>query len=396
MKLRFPSELLEATRLTKAGHLTQATAAIQRWLGTPRIRATAAPMRVPVSEAAQPFARMKTGAIRPFSGERLRDFRGNLPGEARPEHFRPLDGGRGQTVSPSAAGAGQFLAREFRNEAGSRPYRLYLPTGYHGQAVPLIVMLHGCTQTPEDFAAGTGMNAAAEERTCIVAYPGQIRSANARKCWNWFNPDDQSRDKGEPSLIAGITRRVMWDYAIDPERVYVAGLSAGGAAAAVMADAYPELYAAIGVHSGLASGAASDVHTALAAMRTGHGGFRPRDASAVGPKTPCAEVATIVFHGDRDTTVNIRNADAVVAQAAGNAALAARTEVGRIAAGHAWSRTVLEDANGLALVEQWVIHGSGHAWSGGSSAGSFVDPLGPDASREMLRFFLEHPRRARP
>jgi len=279
----------------------------------------------------------------------------------------------------------QFLSRTFSNEAGSRPYRLYVPSSYNGQQVALVVMLHGCTQSPDDFAAGTGMNAAAEEQVFLVVYPGQTASANAQKCWKWFSAEDQQRGKGEPSLIAGITRQVMQEYAVDPRRVYVAGLSAGGAAAAVMGVAYPDLYAAIGVHSGLACGAASDLPSALAAMKRGRGGSAHRPGPGAHRSVPA-----IVFHGDRDTTVSPRNGDEVVEQSIGRRS-AARVQTGQAPGGHAYSRTVHLDEAGQPGTELWLVHGAGHAWSGGSAAGSYTDPRGPDATREMLRFFREHP-----
>lgn len=320
---------------------------------------------------------------------------GNAARPSLPEALRSLldQIGHGTAPAPtgeaaaSQTGGAKFLARSFSNQAGTRPYKLYVPSGYHGQPVPLVVMLHGCTQSPDDFAAGTQMNAAAERETCLVAYPGQTRSANLQKCWNWFNEADQGRDAGEPSIIAGITREVMRDYAVDPRRVYVAGLSAGGAAAAVMGDAYPDLYAAVAVHSGLACGAAHDIPSALAAMQRGSNGTTRQTG-----KRQRRVVPAIVFHGDRDTTVNPRNADAVVAQVAQAAALRVRSEQGQAAGGHPYTRTLYTGADGQAVIEQWQVHGAGHAWLGGSAAGSYADPRGPDATREALRFFLEHPR----
>ncbi|WP_428487886.1 extracellular catalytic domain type 1 short-chain-length polyhydroxyalkanoate depolymerase [Rhodopila sp.] len=288
------------------------------------------------------------------------------------------------TASSTGRDAGQFLSRTFGNQAGSRPYKLYIPSGYHGQPVLLIVMLHGCTQSPDDFAAGTRMNLAAEAQTCLVAYPGQTSAANAQKCWNWFNAGDQRRDGGEPSLIAGITRQIMRDYAVDPARVYVAGLSAGGAAAAIMGHAYPELYAAVGVHSGLACGAARDMQSALAVMRTGGGGPARLAEQRVVP--------AIVFHGQRDTTVNPRNGDAVVAQVVDSTVYTKRQEDGQVPHGHGYSRILYFNAAGAVVVEKWMVQGAGHAWFGGSPAGSYTDPKGPDATQEIMRFFLAHPR----
>jgi poly(hydroxyalkanoate) depolymerase family esterase len=286
---------------------------------------------------------------------------------------------------PAIPDGAQFLSGSFSNQAGSRPYKLYVPSGYKGQPVPLVVMLHGCTQSPNDFAAGTRMNAAAEEQTCLVVYPAQTAGAHPQKCWKWFSAEDQQRDAGEPSLIAGITRQVMRDYAVDPARVYVAGMSAGGAAAAIMGHTYPDLYAAIGVHSGLACGAAHDLPSAMAAMQRGRG--RPASGK------PQRIVPAIVFHGDRDKTVSPRNGEDVVEQSTPVTGSRTRVTSGTVPGGRSYTCTVHLDEAGLPLTEHWLVEGAGHAWSGGSAAGSYTDPQGPDATSEMLRFFREHPRR---
>jgi poly(hydroxyalkanoate) depolymerase family esterase len=275
----------------------------------------------------------------------------------------------------------RFIEGTFSNAAGSRTYKLFIPSRYQGQPLPLAVMLHGCTQSPDDFAAGTRMNFLAEDQNCFVVYPEQPKGANQAKYWNWFRTGDQQRGGGEPSLIAGITRQIMRDYSIDPKRVYVGGLSAGGAAAAIMGATYPDLYAAVGVHSGLVCGAASDLTSAFAAMRQGSG------FEAIAEDGPA--VPTIVFHGDRDTTVHPNNGDRILEQSA-KATSATKILRGRVPSGHAYTRTILTDGGGRAVSEHWNIHGGGHAWSGGSPAGSYTDPRGPDATREMLRFFLEH------
>ena len=277
-----------------------------------------------------------------------------------------------------------YLARSFACAAGSRDYKVYVPSGAKARRLPLIVMLHGCTQNPDDFAVGTGMNRLAEERGFIAAYPEQPASANPSACWNWFDVAHQTRDEGEPAILAGVTRAVMAEFAVDPARVYVAGLSAGGAMAAILSAIYPELYAAAGVHSGLPRGAAADLPSALAAMRSSPA--RPaRRASHTNGR-----VRTIVFHGANDKIVHPSNATAILADArAGLADPAQESILAGAAAGRTYTRTLVMDGRGVLQAEYWAIDGLGHAWSGGSPEGSFTDAHGPDASREMLRFFLD-------
>ncbi|MHB9837296.1 extracellular catalytic domain type 1 short-chain-length polyhydroxyalkanoate depolymerase [Paraburkholderia terrae] len=283
---------------------------------------------------------------------------------------------------------GHFSTHAYSNAAGSRQYRLYVPAGAVGEPMPLIVMLHGCTQNADDFAAGTQMNALAEQRRCLVAYPVQPQQANPSKCWNWFKPDDQHRENGEPSLIAGITREIIAAHNVDPARVYVAGLSAGGAMAAIMIATYPDLYAAAGVHSGLPVGSAHDLPSALAAMKGGkrRSGTAHAKRAKDSPKRPM-----IVFHGDADATVHVANAAQLVQgfeARVGNSSEGRRADTGRRSC--TVSRLISPDG---IHAELWTIHGAPHAWSGGSARGSYTDPSGPDASAEMLRFFLDHPKR---
>jgi poly(hydroxyalkanoate) depolymerase family esterase len=301
----------------------------------------------------------------------------------------PAEHDRDALLAPKS---GRFITEAFANFAGMRNYRLYIPSAYDGQSLPLIVMLHGCQQGPDEFAIGTRMNFLAEEFGCFVAYPGQSKSANGMGCWNWFNPRHQHRGRGEPSLIAGITRAVIDHYNIDKSRVYAAGLSAGGAATAVLAATYPDLYAAVGVHSGLARGAARNMPGAFSAMRSGSGGISDMPLLATGPEGARRFVPAIIFHGDADDTVHPGNAGHVLKQfqPAAGTPLRHATKRGRAPGGHRFSRDTYVDLDGVAVLEAWTIHGSGHAWSGGHAAGSYTDPKGPDASREMLRFFLGH------
>jgi poly(hydroxyalkanoate) depolymerase family esterase len=394
--------MLEATRLTRANQLVEATALIQRMLrgetdfevahlgNSP---ATIDGLGENIDQTKASHFNSGPSAQRHYF-QTLRDpkyrfkfpLRHELPGWSRPAPLSTPD------IVPDG---GKFIEKIYSNSAGSRAYKLYIPSGYHGQAVSLIVMLHGGTQTPDDFAAGTRMNVIAEEETCLVVYPAQPCHANPARCWNWFRPDDQRRDRGEPSLIAGITRQVMRDYSVDPRRVYVGGLSAGAAAAAVMGATYPDLYAAMAVHSGLACGSADDLISAFAAMR--HGGSPNSSASddtstIPGDRPP---LPTIVFHGDRDTIVHPRNADHVITHSMRATNWQTRVRRGQVPGGHSYTCTIHTDANGHAILEQWCIHGAGHAWSGGSPAGSYTDPRGPDAAKEMLRFFRDHPAIAR-
>ncbi len=272
---------------------------------------------------------------------------------------------------------GQFIDGSYTNPAGTRSYKLYVPSNYHGQSVPLLVMLHGCTQNPDDFAAGTQMNQLAEESACLVLYPAQSQQANPGRCWNWYSALDQQRDQGESSIIAGMTHQIIDSYAVDRRQVYVAGLSAGGAMAVIVGTLYPELYAAVGVHSGLPFAAAHDLPSAMAAMR-GKIGRARRSGDAL---------PIIVFHGDRDTTVHPGNGDELMAQGVPHQAASVMVQPGRVPDGRAYTRTVHQRADGTPLAEHWVVHGAGHAWSGGSTHGSYTDGSGPDASREMLRFF---------
>jgi poly(hydroxyalkanoate) depolymerase family esterase len=296
---------------------------------------------------------------------------------------------------------GEWVSGSFRNAYGQRAYRLYVPAGFDGQPVPLLVLLHGCTQDPADFAAGTRMNQLADRDTFLVLYPEQPDTAQQRQCWQWFEPEHQERSQGEPAIIAGLTRRIMRNYAVDPDRVYVAGLSAGGAMAVVLSTTYPDLYAAVGVHSGLAYKAGEGLLSAWVAMRLG-----APSVALIGRPVRSRSIPLIVFHGDLDRIVSLANARQLVTQwlrrhgiVDGPTAAAQRLEPafvrrGQVPGGHAYTTAFYRSAD-QTLVEQWTVHGLGHTWSGGSPAGSHVDPLGPDASAELVRFFSQHVKQRR-
>ncbi len=387
MDARQMTAMAEATRLTRQGRLAEATALIQRTLASPATArrgpgapaagtgSGSAPDRRPAVPAG-PARQGKPPALVPAGQPR------------RPRAFpgRRASGARRAPAPAAKRPPGRFDALSYANAAGTRAYRLYLPAGRTSGPLPLLVMLHGGTQDATAFAAATAMNDLAERHGLLVAYPEQARSANPGRYWNWFHPGHQHHGAGEPSLIAGITRHVLDRYGADPGRVYIAGFSAGGAMAAVMAAAYPDLYTAAGVHSGLPYAAASDLPSALAAMK--HGPAQPARPAAA------HRVPLIVFHGDRDPVVAPVNAAGLIdrALAAGSPAAAptAATTRGQVPGGHAYTRTAYQHTAGTAMAERWTIHHAGHAWSGGIPHGSYTDPRGPSASAEFIRFFGSH------
>jgi poly(hydroxyalkanoate) depolymerase family esterase len=393
----YVAEILRATGALRSGDPAGVTAIIQNALAAAGLTRSLGgdPSSHPnaVIQLPQAFrAGVGPGAERlPPRSERLRKPLGEVvrtlragrmgqgfegpPGLGRPARIPDL---------PLPEGA-EFLDRRYSCAAGARRYRLYVPSCAEDGLQGLIVMLHGCTQGPEDFATGTGMNALAEEHRLLVVYPAQSGGDNSLSCWNWFRPGDQIRNSGEPAIIAGLTASLRDQYGIAQDRVFVAGLSAGGAMAAVMGETYPDLYGAIGVHSGLAYGSANDVMSAFTAMR-GQVGIEPAPSS-IGDGASDAGPRMIVFHGTADTTVHPSNAGRIVARRGGSRGRTFRTEHAPVGTrGH--SRLVVVRDDGTHGIECWMIDGAQHAWSGGDARGSYTDPRGPDASAAMVRFFL--------
>ena len=450
----------KATQLTKAGRLDEATNVIRRTLGglSKNPRHAQAQSRAanaansegtanapkPPSASSQQAANTRSGELQaPIKPPRMHAdaiLEADVIAEHQPSRATaeaPPDAAEpkprppaAEAATPAQRQAGEispstkrawakdsgdtFSSGSFTHTVLTRHYKLYTPPVVTGAASPLVVMLHGCTQNADDFAAGTAMNEMAREQGFYVLYPEQSQDANPSRCWNWFNHNHQQRDRGEPALLAEMTLKMIRSHNIDPARVYIAGLSAGAAMAVIVAAAYPEMFAAVGVHSGLARGAASNVLEALKVMKNGIAGASlPINGNRVGFTSAAAAARTqmlvpaIVFHGDKDQTVHPRNGEQVLAAAllgvideyASGSTSAEKTDAGNSghrqvhqgvsAQGRRYTRSVHHDANGNAIAEHWVLHGAGHAWSGGRATGSYTDAKGPDASSEMLRFFFQ-------
>ena len=295
----------------------------------------------------------------------------------------------------------------YHDATGNHPYFVYTPSTYHhGTAVPLLVLLHGCTQKAADFAAGTGMNQLAEQYGFIALYPQQKRTSNQTLCWNWYKSSHQFRDRGEPALIAHMVQAISENtsqWTIDSSRVYVVGASAGAAMAVILGATYPDIFAAIGVHSGVEYQAVTNIIGGLKLVLGG--GPDPvkqgqKAFEAMGSYKRM--VPTIVFQGTRDRIVPPINGDQVVQQWMQTNHLASQglyvadfknpttTTSGQVPEGLTYTVSTWEDHTGKEVQQYWKIDGLAHAWSGGNPAVSYTDPRGPNASEVMYQFFMKH------
>ena len=377
----FGQAMRNATRLVGTGKLLDATRLIQRALSSdtaqvrPQVRPQVSPHASPLSRREPASAANDSHVEAPLPHVII------LPPPAQPGQNLNAD-----QADPAPRRKASFTQHQFKFEGDTYPYRLYVPSATNASDnthMPLVVLLHGCKQDALDFSNGTAMNALAEEHQVMVLYPEQITRANAMRCWNWFEPGHQQADRGEPGMIATLTQKIVQQHSADPQRVYIAGLSAGGAMAAVMAGLHPEIFAAVGVHSGLAAGAARDVMSAFSAMRSGAKGRSP------------SALPTIIFHGTADRTVHPDNSDHITDAAyAGLSAAGLKLVKTQTPMTHnsdqKIERIVYSTADGKPYIENWQIDDGAHAWSGGDAAGSYTDPEGPSASAAMLAFFLQH------
>jgi len=313
-----------------------------------------------------------------------------------------------QSMRDASDGTNSEVVRgEYTSSEGTRPWRLFVPSrATNAMPSMLLVMLHGCTQSANDFAAGSRMDVVAEEQGYFVLYPEQLAKANARSCWNWFDAAHQMHGHGEPSLIAGMVNEIARKYAIDAARVHLVGVSAGAAMATLTAVAYPQQFATLTSASGIGWRAATDVVRALTVMQKGGGDGLPTSQMMIAAMGSTARaVPTLVLHGGRDAVVNAKNADDLATQWVGvhdalrarngepallaDAAAATRSDNGYTVNERSW-----RDSKGSARVTLIRIEDLGHAWSGGSTVGTFTDAKGPDASRLIAAFCAAHARTA--
>ena len=369
MNRSFASAMGQALRNTRAGNTGEATRIIQAALSG----------RTPGSEATS--GGTGTDGLR----QRMRQPLGQVVNTLSKGRSRGLARQGGSGARPEVPEGATYVRRSHGAGQGTLDYTLFTPSPRGEPVRGVILMLHGCTQDADDFAAGTQMNLHAERENLVVAYPEQSRGANTLGCWNWFRAQDQQRGGGEPAMLAGLAEALGAEFGVAPGQTFVAGLSAGGAMAAILGAVYGDVFGAVGVHSGLAPGAARDVMGAYSAMAGQGKGGMPSGMASAGfgaAATPAIEVPTIVIHGTGDSTVHPDNGAKVLAAAVGAASgVTAETGDDRTA-------TVHRDGTGRVIAESWTVPGLGHAWSGGSSAGTYCAPGGVDASAEMMRFFL--------
>lgn len=374
MTRSFSAAVRRTSRLLRVTKLTKASRSVRKSMAGVMIKAALAPLSIalPTKPKSSKAKDVKVSRSLGVVLKQLRVAQSLMPGGRAVQKARD--------VSPRIPSGAQYLTRLHRSPKGSRTYKIYLPASQPKRPNGMILMLHGCGQSPDDFAVGTHMNALAEKHGLAIAYPAQSSGHNALSCWNWFKPGNQVRGAGEPAMLASLTRRLMKEFGLGRDSTFVAGLSAGGAMAAILADVYPDIFSAAGVHSGQARGAAHDVRSAMSAMQSG------ADAAGIAPATS-DPVRRIVFHGDSDSTVHPSNAFAVVAAAVGNEATPKKVSK-RSVRGRGYTRSDYVGADDAVVVELWLLEGTGHAWSGGRVAGSYTDCKGPDASAQMVRFFL--------
>ena len=374
MNFRMRTAMRDALALVRKSNVAAATSIIRAALSR---GLTKADDRRPAALRASKQLSSTPAAERKPLGEVIKTLR-----DGRSAFLRKGSGSAAK-ASKRPGGEGDFTSRAYTFEGQSLSYMLYVPPHKAGRDLSLVLMLHGCTQNPQDFAVGTQMNSLADEFGLIVAYPEQPRTANSSGCWNWFDGKHQKHGTGEPAMLAGLAKSLAREFNIGATRVFAAGLSAGGAMAEILASTYPREFAAVGIHSGLPYGAANSVMSAFGAMKGTTRMMRPASAKVD------RGIRRIVFHGASDATVHPSNGERILDGTRQLSNTAHETETTTEINGRSVTRILLKNDKGHAMAEHWVVTGGGHAWFGGNRHGSYTEAKGPDASREMVRFFLE-------